>query len=46
MSRGKKMTVPKFAALLFIGSVPAGYCAADLMALVSSAIRNDLDVFA
>ena len=31
---------------LFIGSVDAGYRAADLMTLVSSAIRNDLDVFA
>ena len=31
---------------LFIGSVEAGYRAADLMTLVSSAIRNDLDVFA
>lgn len=30
---------------LFIGSVLAGYRAADLMSLVSSAIRNDLDVF-
>jgi transposase len=31
---------------LFIGSVAAGYRAADLMTLVSSAVRNDLDVFA
>ncbi len=31
---------------LFIGSVDAGYRAADLMTLVSSAVRNDLDVFA
>ena len=31
---------------LFIGSVAAGDRAADLMTLVSSAIRNDLDVFA
>jgi hypothetical protein len=31
---------------LFIGSVAAGYRAADLMTLVSSAIRNDLDVWA
>ena len=30
---------------MFIGSVAAGYRAADLMALVSSAARNDLDVF-
>lgn len=30
---------------LFIGSVAAGYRAADLMTLVSSAIRNDLDVW-
>jgi transposase len=30
---------------LFIGSVDAGYRAADLMTLVSSAARNDLDVF-
>jgi transposase len=30
---------------LFIGSVDAGYRAADLMSLVSSAARNDLDVF-
>jgi len=29
---------------LFIGSVAAGYRAADLMTLCSSAIRNDLDV--
>jgi hypothetical protein len=29
---------------LVIGSVVAGYRAADLMTLVSSAIRNDLDV--
>jgi hypothetical protein len=29
---------------LFIGSVPAGYRAADLMTVCSSAIRNDLDV--
>lgn len=29
---------------LFIGSVPAGYRAADLLTLVSSAVRNDLDV--
>ena len=29
---------------LVIGSVPAGYRAADLMTLVSSAVRNDLDV--
>jgi transposase len=28
---------------LFCGSVPAGYRAADLMTLVSSALRNDLD---
>ena len=31
---------------LFIGSVAAGYRAADLMTLVGSAIRNDLDVWA
>ena len=31
---------------LFVGSVAAGYRAADLMTLVSSAIRNDLDVWA
>ena len=31
---------------MFIGSVAAGYRAADLMTLVSSAHRNDLDVFA
>jgi transposase len=30
---------------MFIGSVAAGYRAADLMSLVSSAARNDLDVF-
>lgn len=30
---------------MFIGSVPAGYRAADLMTLVSSAHRNDLDVW-
>jgi transposase len=30
---------------MFIGSVAAGYRAADLMTLVSSAARNDLDVF-
>ena len=30
---------------LFIGSVAAGYRAADLMTLVSSAVRNDLDVW-
>lgn len=30
---------------LFCGSVPAGYRAADLMTLVSSAHRNDLDVW-
>ena len=30
---------------MFIGSVAAGYRAADLMSLVSSAHRNDLDVF-
>ena len=30
---------------LFIGSVEAGYRAADLMTLVSSAVRNDLDVW-
>jgi hypothetical protein len=30
---------------MFIGSVDAGYRAADLMTLVSSAARNDLDVF-
>jgi len=30
---------------MFIGSVDAGYRAADLMSLVSSAHRNDLDVF-
>ena len=29
---------------MFIGSVDAGYRAADLMSLVSSAHRNDLDV--
>jgi len=29
---------------LFIGSVAAGYRAADLVSLVSSAHRNDLDV--
>jgi hypothetical protein len=31
---------------LFIGSVAAGERAADLLTLVSSAVRNDLDVFA
>lgn len=31
---------------MFIGSVAAGYRAADLMSLVSSVRRNDLDVFA
>lgn len=31
---------------LFIGSVQAGYRTADLMTLVSSAVRNDLDVWA
>jgi len=31
---------------LFIGSVAAGYRAADLMSLASSAHRNDLDVWA
>ncbi|WP_342190217.1 transposase [Stieleria varia] len=31
---------------LFIGSVAAGYRTADLMTLCSSAIRNDLDVYA
>ena len=31
---------------LFIGSVPAGYRAADFLTLVSSAWRNDLDVWA
>ena len=30
---------------IFIGSVAAGYRAADLMSLVSSAHRNDLDIF-
>jgi transposase len=30
---------------MFIGSVAVGYRAADLMSLVSSAARNDLDVF-
>lgn len=30
---------------LFVGSVLAGYRAADLMTLVSSALRNDLDVW-
>lgn len=30
---------------LFIGDVEPGYRAADLLSLVSSAIRNDLDVF-
>ena len=30
---------------MFIGSVAAGYRAADIMSLVSSAHRNDLDVF-
>lgn len=30
---------------MFIGSVAAGYRAADLMTLVSTAIRNDLDVW-
>ena len=30
---------------LFCGSVPAGYRTADLMSLVSSAHRNDLDVW-
>ena len=30
---------------MFIGSVAAGYRAANLMSLVSSAARNDLDVF-
>lgn len=30
---------------IFIGSVAAGYRAADLMSLVSSAARNDLDIF-
>ena len=31
---------------LFVGSVAAGERAADLMTLVSSAVRNDLDVWA
>ena len=31
---------------LFIGSVPAGQRAADFLTLVSSAVRNDLDVWA
>jgi hypothetical protein len=31
---------------LFIGSVEAGERAADFMSLVSSAVRNDLDVWA
>ena len=31
---------------LFIGSVPAGMRAADIMTLVSSALRNDLHVWA
>jgi transposase len=31
---------------LFIGDVGPGYRAADLLTLVSSAVRNDLDVFA
>ncbi len=31
---------------LFIGSVDAGYRAADLLSLVSSAVRNDLDTWA
>ena len=31
---------------IFIGSVPAGERAADFMTLVSSAVRNDLDVWA
>lgn len=31
---------------LFIGSVPAGERAADFLTLVSSALRNDLDVYA
>jgi len=31
---------------LFIGSVPAGDRAADFLTLVSSAVRNDLDVWA
>ena len=31
---------------LFIGSVDAGYRAADLLTLVSSAVRNDLDTWA
>jgi hypothetical protein len=30
---------------LFIGSVPAGERAADFLTLVSSAVRNDLDVW-
>jgi hypothetical protein len=30
---------------MFIGSIDAGNRAADLMTLVSSAVRNDLDVF-
>jgi transposase len=30
---------------LFVGSVAAGYRAADLMTLVSSAVRNELDVW-
>ena len=30
---------------MFIGSVAAGYRAANLMSLISSAARNDLDVF-
>jgi len=30
---------------LFIGDVEPGYRAADLLTLVSSAVRNDLDVF-
>ena len=31
---------------LFIGSIPAGMRAADIMTLVSSALRNDLHVWA
>ena len=31
---------------LFIGSVPAGERAANFLTLVSSALRNDLDVYA
>ena len=30
---------------MFIGSVAAGYLASDLMSLVSSAHRNDIDVY-